>query len=412
MKKLPKNKKIKRLENLLNSEILWDRILNIEKVKSDCDHVYDLEVPRHHNFIANGLIVHNSGSMPILEKKNKTPIFMNDLTLELSALLVRDSMKVAKRNGFSTPFSNNDLKRAIKQTKIVNYNEIFNIGKFRCSLYDAGHIPGSAGILLENKKKIFYTADIQTTDSHLLNKCKLPDNIDVLITESTYSYKDHPKREELEKELITKVEEAISRNETALIPVFAVGRAQEVLMILEKYAKKIALDGMAKLASEIIADYGAYIKDAKTLHSILRKVKFVKTAEDRANAIKKYPIIITSAGMLGGGPAVHYLKELQSKKESKVLFTGFLVEDTPGRNLIETKVFENAEERFKVHCDLHQLELSAHTDRSGLFEIIRKTNPKKVICVHGENCDKFAKEIEEQTGIESYGPDNGEVIRV
>jgi len=353
----------------------------------------------------------HSGAMPLLAKK-KTPIFMNDITLELSALLVRDSIKVAKRNGYSTPFSKTDLKRCIKQTKLVNYNENFSIGRFRCSLFDAGHIPGSSGILLDNGKRIFYTADIQTGESHLLNPCKLPKNVDVLITESTYSYKDHPKREDVERTLIEKIEETLARNEKVLMPVFAVGRAQEVLLILEKYAKKIALDGMAKTASEIIADYGAYIKDAKRLHKILEKVKFVKTKEDRAEAIKKYPILVTSAGMLGGGPVVHYLRELQKRAGSKVLFTGFLVEDTPGRNLIETKIFENAEERFKVHCDLHQSELSAHTDRSGLFDIIKKTNPKKVICVHGENCDRFAKDIEETFGIEAFGPSNGETIRV
>ncbi|MBI3190115.1 hypothetical protein HYZ41_00265 [archaeon] len=122
--------------------------------------------------------------------------------------------------------------------------------------------------------------------------------------------------------------------------------------------------------------------------------------------------MISSAGMLGGGPAVSYLRDIKERKESKVIFCGFLIEDTPGRNLIQTKIFKNAEEEFNVHCDLHQFELSAHTDRRGLFEIVKRTNPKQIICVHGDNCKKFAAELEEHFGIEAFAPKNGEVVKV
>lgn len=354
----------------------------------------------------------HSGGLPVLQKKGKPSIFMNDLTLELSSLLIRDSMKVAKKRGYGVPFSMKHVKKSLKHTKIVNYGENFNVGNFRCMLYDSGHIPGSSSIMLDNGKKVFYTADIQTMESHLLNPCKLPQSCDVLITESTYSYKNHAKRIEEEKRLITEVEEAIANNGTALIPVFAVGRAQEVLLILKDYAKKIAVDGMAKTASEIISEYSAYIKDPKEMAKILRTVHFVKSKEERMDALRKCPIIISSAGMLGGGPAVNYLREIQKSRDSKVLFTGFLVEDSPGRTLIETSIFENAEEKFKVNCKLSQYELSAHADKEGLFGIINKLKPKQVICIHGDNCKKFAKEIESTLGIQAHAPENDETIRV
>src|SRR3990167_624402 len=124
------------------------------------------------------------------------------------------------------------------------------------------------------------------------------------------------------------------------------------MLILKDYAGKIAIDGMVKKASEIVAQYGSYLKDPKEFREVLKKVKFVRTEQDRATALKKYPIIVASAGMLGGGWAVHYLREIQEKRDSKVLFTGFLVEDSPGRNLIETRIFDNAEERFHVHGDI------------------------------------------------------------
>ncbi len=352
------------------------------------------------------------GATPLLFKKQKIPIYMNDITLELGIMLIKDSMKVAKKEGFGVPFAKNDVKRMVKNTKIVRYKEHFRIGDFSCSLWHSGHIPGSSSVLVESGKRIFYTADIQTRPSHLLNPCQLPDKVDVLVLESTYGMKVQAERKKEEKRLVEAVEETVANGGVALMPVFAVGRAQEVLLVLKDYINKIALDGMAKLASEIIADYSSYIKNPKEFGSLLKKAKFIRTDTERAAALKKYPIIIASAGMLGGGPAVHYLREIQKHPESKVLFTGFLVEDSPGRNLIETKIFENAEEKFHVHADLQQVELSAHADRNGLFEIIKRTKPETVICVHGDQCQKFAEDIEKEFNIQAFAPKNGEVVKV
>lgn len=353
----------------------------------------------------------HSGALPILSRKWKKPVFMNEVTLDLVRMLILDSMKIARKQEYSIPFSKNDLRRMIKNTKLINYNEQFRIGEFSCSLYDAGHIPGSASILLNNKKRVFYTGDIQTTESRLLRPCSLPEKTDVLITECTYSHKNHPEREEEENRFITSIEEVLAREETALIPVFAVGRAQEILLILEKYANKIALDGMAKSASDLIAQYSSYLKDAKRLKNVLRRIHWVETKKEREKALKKYSIIISSAGLLGGGPVLHYLREIKHNPESRIIFTGFLIEDSPGANLIETKIFENEEEKFKVHCELEQYDLSAHTDRDGLFEIIERLKPEKVICIHGEKCDEFAKDIN-KLGINAVAPKNGEVIKV
>ena len=99
------------------------------------------------------------GAAPLLFKKGKHPIYMNDVTLELGSMLIKDSMKVARNEGFGTPFDKTDVKRMVKNTKIVRYNEKFNIGDFSCTLWDSGHIPGSSSILLDGRKKIFYTAD-------------------------------------------------------------------------------------------------------------------------------------------------------------------------------------------------------------------------------------------------------------
>ncbi len=352
------------------------------------------------------------GATPLLAQREKIPVFMNDVTLELGTMLLKDSMKVARKEGFGVPFSEKDVKRLVKNTKIVRYKEQFKIGEFSCSLWDAGHIPGSSSILLDNGKKVLYTGDIQTRQSKLLNGCKLPEKVDTLIIESTYGTRTQENRRLEEKKLVDIVEETISNNGVALVPVLAVGRSQEVLLILKEYADKIALDGMSKLASEIIADYGSYLRSPKEFRELLQKVKFLHSERDRKEAVKKYPIILSSAGMLGGGPAVRYLGEIKSCEHCSVIFTSYLAEDSPGKMLTETKIFDNEEERYKVKSSIHHLELSAHADKSGLFDIIRRTKPEQVICVHGEECKDFAKSIEDEFKIQAFVPKNNEVIRV
>jgi putative mRNA 3-end processing factor len=353
------------------------------------------------------------GAVPMLCKKSRTAVYMNDITLELGMMLIKDSMKVAKKEGYATPFGPKEVKNMIKSTKVVSHMEPFRAKEHRVTLWPSGHIPGSSSVLVETKgKKILYTSDIQTTDSRLMKGCRLPGPVDTLIIESTYGFKNHPRRDLVEKDLVRTVEEAMANNETVLFPVFAVGRAQEVMLILEKFANRIMLDGMARQASEIVEEYGYYIRDPHTFRSLLNKVRFVRKNDKRSEIFKKHPIIIASAGMLGGGPAVSYLREISRREGSKVLFTGFLGDDTPGKNLMQTKIYKNPEEEFGVKCDVRQFELSAHTDRNGIFGIIERTTPKNVICVHGERCEELARDIQEHFGANAFAPKNGEIIRV
>ena len=353
----------------------------------------------------------HSGAIPALYNKRNIHSIMTDVTLDLTTLLLIDSLNISKKEGYDIPFTMHEIKLMKKNTFPIKYENVLKIGDFDCRFYDAGHIPGSAGIFIESGKSVFYTGDVQTTDSHLLNGCRLPKKADVVITESTYGYKDHSKREDEEKRFLDSVEETIANEENVLIPAFAVGRAQEILLMLEDYADKIVLDGMAKKASEIIDQY-RYHKDVKKLKNILRRVKWVHSRQERSNILKKRPIAVSSAGMLAGGPAVHYLREIRKQEESKVMFVGFQVEDSPGAKLIKSGIFDNGEERFNVKCKLEQYQFSSHTDRNGLKEIIQKLNPKTVIAIHGDKTKKFAEYIEKETGVQALAPQNGDVIKL
>ena len=364
-------------------------------------------------FLSHAHIDH-SGSIPMLYKKESPPLFTNDITLDSINLLIKDSIKIAKREKYELGFGKKELKKMNSNAHLLDYNEPVKINDFKCRLLDAGHIPGSAGIFIEHSsgKRIFYTGDIKLETSKLLNGCKLPGKTDILITESTYSSNDHPKREIEERNIMKQLEEGLGLNETILIPVFALGRSQEVLLILEKYAEKIAFDGMAKDASQIVMKYRHYIRDADKLEKILNTVNWVNSTEERESVINKYPIIVTTAAMVSGGPILYYLRQLKNSPETKILFVGFLVEDSPGRILLDTGFFKKAEEKYKVHCDIHKYDLSSHAGRSELFQIIETTKPSKVICIHGDECEPFADDIARKFNIDARAPKNGDVIEV
>lgn len=357
----------------------------------------------------------HSGAVPVLFKRSNPKVLATDLTLELSYLLLNDSLKIAKKRKERLPFSKRELKDMMRNAEPVGYRSPRKLRGMRAELFDAGHIPGSSSILLTKEKRIFYTGDIKLKASRLLNGCSLPSKVDILITESTYGDTIQPEREKEEEKIKHHVKEALANNDIALIPTFAVGRAQELLLMLEEFADFIAMDGMAKQATEIIHYYKKYIKNAKELKKIMSKITWIRNTRQRDSIIKKGGIILTTAGMLGGGPIIYYLQKLHDNPKTKILFSGFLVEDTPGYNLLKSGIYSNEEmggkkNNFKVQCEMHRFNFSAHADREELLDIIKKLSPEKVICVHGDKCKKFAKDITELLNINAFAPKCGEEI--
>lgn len=357
------------------------------------------------------------GGLPALYRHRANPkLYTNEVTLETALLLINDSMKISRLEKFPMPYSDQDVKSMIQSVHTVPYRKRFDIGPFKCEFYNAGHVPGSIGTLLQDKdtdKKVFYTGDIGMRETQLLKGCNVPDKVDTLITESTYSERDHPPRAKEEERFLEEIEEVIANNEKALIPVFAVGRSQEILLILEKYADKIALDGMAKAACDILLQYPETLKEPDRLRRILNKVIWIHNNEQRKKALEKTPIIISTAGMLSGGPIVYFIKQLQKNPSVHLMFTGFLVEDSPGRNLVKTSYYEHDEEKFRFAGKISQYDFSGHAGHHDLLKIIEKTSPSKVVCIHGDNTKKFADEIEERyKSIQAFAPKNGDTVEL
>jgi putative mRNA 3-end processing factor len=346
------------------------------------------------------------GASPLLVKKYSTPIYALDVTKELTELLLEDSIKVSREEGVELPFNEFDVRQTIKNFVLVDYNKPFKIGNFQITYFDAGHIPGSAMIFVESKDtNLLYTGDINDINTRLLEKCEedLP-KIKNLIIDSTYSDREHPDRKREEKELVKMIEETISDNHPAIVAAFAVGRAQEILLILAKHgiSYPLFMDGMAKKATTIINRYKKYLREPEDLEEALKLVTYVK-GRMRRRLVMEAACIITTSGMLTGGPVVKYIEKLYKKEKASLILTGWQIEGTPGRILLETGRFIHENLDLEVKMRVKRFDFSAHAGRKGLFEFVKKLNPEKVFCVHGDHTEEFAEELRRE-GFDAVAP--------
>jgi len=353
----------------------------------------------------------HSGMVPTL----KAPLYSTAAALDQARLLLFDAIKVGKIKGQPERFRTEDVEN-LKENR-VTYGQQFEVGQAMIDVFDSGHVPGSCGFLIDTHgKKIFYSGDFRLSDTRLLNGARFNiKNIDVLFTETTYAFKEHAPREDVEKNLIRLVNETIERNGTALIPTFAVGRAAELLMVLDAYGIKypIYLDGMAKQATEISLRYPELLRDHSALQKAVEDVVPLYSNADREMALKKPAVIVTTSGMLSGGPVIQFLKKIYGDPNSSLIFTGFQVPDTPGRVLMDTGHYIDEENKIdlEVKMNMHYLDFSAHAGRTELLDFINNINPEKVVCMHGDRTKDFAEELKGK-GFDAIAPAIGDEFEV
>ncbi len=354
----------------------------------------------------------HSGMIPALYKKHRLPVYGTDLTLELSHLLQHDSLKVNSLRGYLSPYSDKDVDRAQSSEVPLKYNTRRRIGgNVVVEFFDAGHIPGSGGILLEiDGKRVFYTGDIKLTDTRLL-KAGIVSNADILVTEATYGNRNHPDRAKTEKEFLGAIESTLDGGGVALVPAFAVGRSQEVLLALEDVTP-VYLDGMCKTVSRILFDYPEYLKEPKRLGKVVNNAVWIRHEGERRDIVNEPCVIVTTSGMLDGGPVLDYLRLLRKNPKNSVLLTGYQAEGSNGRSLMEKGfvVDEFSNRSMKVSCGVKQFDFSAHADQSSLIEMAHKVGPESVVTVHGDpdSCEILGGLLGGEYSV--YAPSIGETI--
>jgi putative mRNA 3-end processing factor len=358
----------------------------------------------------------HSGNIPSLFVHGSTDVYATAPTFDLSRLLIEDMIRLEKTN---LPFDLSEVTKMMMHSKENKYREKIRRGNSSFELLESGHVLGGASVLVESQnKRLFYTADINPRGSRMLREADLNlDEIDLLITESTYSQTDQMPRLEAEEKFIEFAYEVLDKKGSLFVPAFSVERSQEIACVLKNanFKHRVIMDGMAVKVNEIMLRYPEYLRDPKVFADSINHAVWIKGEKERKGVLKEPAVIISPAGMLVGGSAVFYLQNLALDKKNGIALVSYQGEGTPGRKLLETGRVSIRGREFKAEADVRQFEFSGHADRTSLFDLIRKIkgNPK-VLTVHGDNesCIKFAQEIHEKFGFEAYAPNAGEIITV
>jgi putative mRNA 3-end processing factor len=354
---------------------------------------------------------------PALYKRQSLPVYGTKLTLQLSHILQEDSLKVTELRGFPLPYRKKDIEDCMKGDIAVDYLKPRNVHKgVRMEFHDAGHIPGSSSILLELEgKRVLYTGDINNKDTRLLKGAEVPE-CDIIVLESTYGDRLHPNRKDSEGDLIKAISDTVDNDGVALLPVFSVGRSQEILMVLEDLNVPIYLDGLARLASKIIVGNGQFVRDLDALERAVNNSVWIEHDRQRSEVVSEPCVILTTAGMLNGGPVVQYLRMLGGSSRNSVLLTGYQVEGTNGRMLVETGhvVDPDSNRKVRIQANVRQFDFSAHADQNGLLEIVERAGPEDVILTHGspQSIKALKDKLESKGGFKVHAPVLGDRLDI
>jgi putative mRNA 3-end processing factor len=359
----------------------------------------------------------HSGALPIFYiGGGKIPLYTNKLNLDLTQLLIQDFIKLS---GYYLPFEYLELRTMMQSNKHLDFGVEEKIGDMRLRLWNAGHTPGSTQVLLEAKgKKLLYTGDFNTTSSQLLAGATMDyGDLDAVITESTYANANHTDRLELEKRFVDSVREVVEKGGIVLVPAFGVGRSQEMACILaaHHFEYPVVLDGMAREASRIIMNHKEFLRDPKLFMNAMHSIDWIEGWRDRRKASKIPGVIISTAGMLKGGPAAFYVSKLGKKANNAIFLVSYQIPGTPGKELLDKGVCTIDGKVRKVKARYEHFDFSSHCGASQLKDALLKLGGKpKVFVVHGEesNCEMFAKWAESELGLDAVAPKTGETFEV
>lgn len=346
-------------------------------------------------FLSHSHLDH-SGMVPWVAHKHGCPIVGTSLTREMSDLLAHDSLKVAKLEGYPQPFPKEAIAAMNAQWEDHHYGTVREAGDFDVRLHSAGHIPGSTMFEVDDgSTRLLFTGDINLIDTHLVAKAE-PVRCDVLAIEATYSGREHPDRKKTEEQLLDAVDGIVAQGGQVILPCFAVGRTQEMMCVLAKHGYDIWVDGMGKQVVKMMLDDNRYLRSPRELQQALEDVQLVRNPAQREKA-KSADVLITTSGMLEGGPAMFYLEHAKGSKHNAVFFTGYQVPGSGGRSLLDTGAidFGNGAGPQKVHCEVRSFDFSGHAGHSEIVEFAKRCEPEHIVLFHSDDRRILAEALSE-----------------
>ena len=374
------------------------------------------------------------------------PVYMTAPTRDLLLLLLMDYVKLGMSENRKIPYKMEDVRSLIRHTVTLNYNETTDISPdVRVTLRNAGHILGSSVVhfhIGEGFHNLLMSGDIKYMNSWLFNAAdsRLP-RVETFVTESTYGGRSdfQPSRQEAGERLAQIIRLVTETKGKVLIPVFAVGRSQEVMLVLEEKYRlgeipkvPVYLDGMIYEATSIHTAYPEFLnsnlrdlitrkKENPFLSDIFKRVDAPETRENIVSDVGPLVVLATS-GMMNGGPVIEYFSNWADDERNFLLFVGYQAEGTLGRRILSgTKQLNvrrnNGVQEVKVSMRVDTVDgFSGHSDRRQLMKYIEalEFKPKRILVNHGDasKATEFSRALSLKFGVESYAPYNLETVRL
>jgi len=387
------------------------------------------------------------GLVPVLLKYGyKGPIYCTAPTRDLMTLMLLDAIKVVNQEARRGLYDSGNVRDLVTRTVPLRWGETTDIAPdIRLTMHNAGHILGSSIChfhLGEGDHNLAYSGDIKFERSWLFNPAtnRFP-RLETLVLESTYGgYRNvQPSRQQATEDFTSLANKILERGGKLIVPVFAVGRSQEVMLVLEEKMREgkiprvpVYLDGMIFEATAIHTAYPEFLNsqlrtqifqqgDNPFLSDIFRRIDSQQMRSSVLDS-KEASIVLATSGMMSGGPVMEYFRAWAPDEKSGLLFVGYQAEGTFGNRLqrgVSEATFLDGTRQASVPVKLEIATIegfSGHSDRVQLMNYVASLDPRpqRIILNHGEESRvlDLASSLHKRFNVESRAPFNLEAIRI
>ncbi|XP_062576833.1 integrator complex subunit 11-like [Saccostrea cucullata] len=358
------------------------------------------------------------------------PIYMTHPTKAICPILLEDYRKITvERKGEENFFTSEMIKNCMKKVIAVNLHETKQVDEeLEIKAYYAGHVLGAAMFHIKvGQQSVVYTGDYNMTpDRHLgaawIDKCRP----DLLITESTYATTIRDSKRCRERDFLKKVHDCVEKGGKVLIPVFALGRAQELCILLESYWERMNIKVPIYFSLGLTEKANHYYKMFITWTSQKIKKTFVQRNMFEFKHIKPFDrayidnpgpmVVFATPGMLHAGLSLQIFKKWAPHDVNMVIMPGYCVAGTVGHKILNgaRKLELENKQMLDVKLSVQYMSFSAHADAKGIMQLISQCEPRNVMLVHGEaaKMDFLKNKIQQEFGIDCFKPANGETVTI